>query len=401
MIDSKAQFEAIQVGDTRSIVHCISEQDVQRFVALTGDNNPLHVDRGFAASTCFKDVVVHGMLGATFISTVIGTQLPGPGALWVSQTMDFLRPVRLGDTLTITCTVQKKYPTESLLDLETVIVNQDHQEVLRGGGRVKLLACRAPLVVAASGHARVAIVTGGGGGIGGAVCLRLAKEGFAVVVNYRNDRARAEEVVALIGNAAGQEARALAVQADITTQEGTEALCRAAEQAYGEVGVLVHAASSGVHPRQLATMEWQDVQAHLDIQLKGAMLMIKACVPAMKAKGAGRIVNITTQAIVGQPSLHWTAYATAKAALAMLSRSLAVELGTAGITVNCVSPGMTETAMIGDVPEKIQMLTARQTPLRRLASPEDVAGAVAYLVSNDAAFVTGQTICVDGGLVTR
>jgi 3-oxoacyl-[acyl-carrier protein] reductase len=137
----------------------------------------------------------------------------------------------------------------------------------------------------------------------------------------------------------------------------------------------------------------------LDVQLKGALLMIQQCVPGMAAQGTGRIVLLTSQAIAGQPSLHWTAYASAKAALAMLSRSLAVELGASGITVNCVSPGMTETSMIGDIPEKIQMMTARQTPLRRLARPEDVAGAVAYLVSQDAAFVSGQTLAVDGGLV--
>ena len=95
-------FEDIEVGETRSILRRITEADVRRFVELSGDDNPLHVDRAYAEKTTFKDIVVHGMLGASFASTVIGTQLPGPGALWVSQNFEFLLPVRIGDELTIT-----------------------------------------------------------------------------------------------------------------------------------------------------------------------------------------------------------------------------------------------------------------------------------------------------------
>src|SRR6478736_4556167 len=99
-----ADFEALKVGDCRQIERTITADDIRRFVEVTGDDNPLHVDRAFALETSFKDIVVHGMLGASFISTVIGTKLPGPGALWISQAMDFLLPVRLGDVLTVSCT---------------------------------------------------------------------------------------------------------------------------------------------------------------------------------------------------------------------------------------------------------------------------------------------------------
>jgi 3-oxoacyl-[acyl-carrier protein] reductase len=389
-------FEAIQVGDSRSLVRTITEADVRRFVEMTGDDNPLHVNRAFAESTSFRDIVVHGMLGASFISTVIGTKLPGPGALWVSQNMEFLQPVRLGDELTVTCTVLKKYERERLLELETVIANQNRQTVLAGTGKVKMLAGKqAAQIHEASGLPRVALVTGGTGGIGRAICLRLAKEGFHVVINYRNHRDRAEEIAALIN--AGKT-RAVAVQADIATQTGAETLHKAAMSAFGGIGVVVNNASSRVNPKPLAAMEWSDLQSHMDVQVKGAFLMIKACAPEMMARKSGRIVNITSQVTQGQPSVHWTAYAAAKASLAMMSRYFAAELGVSGITVNCVSPGMTETPLIGDIPEKVQMMVARQTPLRRLAVPADVAAAVAYLVSEDAGFVTGHTLCVNGGM---
>jgi 3-oxoacyl-[acyl-carrier protein] reductase len=109
-------------------------------------------------------------------------------------------------------------------------------------------------------------------------------------------------------------------------------------------------------------------------------------------------VNITSQVVQGNPSVTWTSYAVGKSALATMSRYLAAELGPSGVTVNCVAPGMTETSLIGDIPEKVQMMVARQTPLRRLSTPEDVAAAVAYLASDAAAFVTGHTLAVNGGL---
>jgi 3-oxoacyl-[acyl-carrier protein] reductase len=112
---------------------------VRKFVEMTGDNNPLHLDRTYAESTSYKDIVVHGMLGASFISTVIGTKLPGAGALWISQNMEFLLPVRLGDVLTISVKVLKKHERDQLLELDTRIVNQNKQLILNGVGKVKVL----------------------------------------------------------------------------------------------------------------------------------------------------------------------------------------------------------------------------------------------------------------------
>ncbi|MEQ1804887.1 MAG: SDR family oxidoreductase [Burkholderiaceae bacterium] len=390
-------FDALKVGDCRQLIKTITEDDIRKFVELTGDDNPLHVDRKFANETAFKDIVVHGMLGASFISTVIGTKLPGPGALWVSQTLDFLLPVRLGDQLTVLCTVLKIHERDRLLELETRIVNQNGQTVLQGHGKVKMLvaygaqaAPAAPLQLS-----KVAIVTGGAGGIGEAICRRLARDGYSIVLNYQASRQQAQRIVEELQAGA---AKAVAVQADVSTAEGVEQLVTQAKRHYGEIGVLVNNASPRIHPKALADTEWADIQRHLDVQLKAAFLLSKLCAADMAARGAGRIVNVTSQVIQGVPTLHWTGYAMAKAALAMLSKNLATELGPRGITVNCVAPGMTQTPLIGDIAEKHQLIVARQTPLRRLAQPEDVAAAVAYLVSDDAKFVTGHTLDVNGGM---
>lgn len=402
-------FDAIQVGETQMLTKHITEADVRKFVDMTGDDNPLHVNRAYAETTSFKDIVVHGMLGASFISTVIGTKLPGTGALWVSQNMEFLLPVRLGDVLTISATVLKKHERERLLELDTKIVNQNQQLILTGVGKVKVLVAAEPEVKpAADARPRVAIVTGGAGGIGKAICQRLAADGFDVVVNYRGQADRAAQIVSEINAAAsaaasdtGRLGRALAVQADISTEAGAQALYAAAVKAFGAVGVLVNNASPRISPKPFGATGWDDVQQQMDVQVKGAFLMTSAVVPEMCARKWGRIVNITSQVLDGQPSITWTGYAMAKGALQVFSNYMAAELGPQGITVNCVSPGMCETTLIGDIPEKTQLMIARQTPLRRLATPADVAAAVAYLVSNDAEFITGDTIAVNGGIAIR
>jgi 3-oxoacyl-[acyl-carrier protein] reductase len=395
-----ADFDAIKIGDTRTLVRSIGEADGRRFVEMTGDDNPLHVDRAFAEATSFRDVVVHGMLGASFISTVIGTQLPGPGALWVSQTLEFLAPVRLGDTLTVTCVVTAKHPRERLLELQTTIVNQAGLKVLAGSGKVKVLEGRAAPAAPEAAHRRVALVTGGGGGIGRAICERLARDGLDVAVAYRSRGDRAEAVVQAI-QALDGPARAVAIQADLADVDAAELLARRAAQALGPIDVLVNNASPAIGAKPFAELSWADIQAQLDVQVKAAFLLARACLPAMLERGSGRIINITSQVAEGAPTPTWTAYAMAKAALAAMSRALAAEVGPGGVTVNCVAPGMTETGLIGDIPEKAQLIAARQTPMRRLATPADVASAVAHLASPEAGFITGHSLSVNGGTAMR
>jgi 3-oxoacyl-[acyl-carrier protein] reductase len=389
-----ADFDQVKEGQEESLTRTITEEDLRRFVELTGDNNPLHVDADFASGTSFKEVVVHGMLGASFISTVIGTKLPGPGALWVSQAVEFHLPVRLGDTLTVVCAVLKKHPRDRLLELDTRITNQHGQVVLSGGGKVKVLEKSAPRVQPARAALKVAIVTGGSGGIGQAICEKLAADGHAVVVNYRSGAEKARAIVARILASGGQ---AVAIQADVSDKANARLLVQEAQRHFGGVTVLVNAASPRIVARPVDTLDWGEIQQHLDVQLKSALLMIQACKPAMLAAGGGRVISIGSQSWDGAPVAGWTAYALAKGALSTLTRYLAAELGPQGITVNLVSPGMTHTAFIANVSEKQQLMAARQTPLRRLAEPEDTAGAVAFLASEQAAYVTGQNLRVNGG----
>src|SRR6187431_2389917 len=133
------KYSEINIGDKETLSHKITQKDLEKFVELTGDDNKLHVDAKFASNTSFKKPVVHGMLGASFISTLIGTRLPGDGALWFSQTLEFLLPVRVGDELTVSAEVVKKHDKEQIIELNISIVNQDRQVVTRGVSKVKVV----------------------------------------------------------------------------------------------------------------------------------------------------------------------------------------------------------------------------------------------------------------------
>jgi 3-oxoacyl-[acyl-carrier protein] reductase len=389
-------FDQIQVGDEAELTHLLTKSDIQVFATLTGDFNPLHLDEAFARRTLFRKPVVYGMLSASFISTMIGMLLPGNGALWTGQTLEFLQPAFVGDTLRVVARVKHKSPATRALVLELVITNQYGQRLIVGRSTVKVLELKyeeKPLETEAT---KTVLVTGGSGGIGAATVRRLAREGHALVVNYVRSSDEAEKVVAEVTQ---WGRRAISVQANIAREDEVKALFTAAEKAFGPTQAVVHCAASASVLRPFDNLDWDAVQQQLDVQLTGAFNCAKAALPRMVEAKSGSLVFIGSIAADGVPPSQQTDYVVAKSALAALARCLAVEYGPKGIRVNVVAPGMTQTDMITHLPEKAKLLTQMQTPLRRLAEPSDIADVVAFLLSPGARHITGQTIRVCGGAV--
>ncbi len=391
------RFDEIRIGDTAELQHTINSADVEKFVDLTGDDNRIHVDATFAGTTTLKKPVVHGMLGASFISTVIGTKLPGDGALWFSQSLEFLLPVRVGDVITVKAEVVAKIDRERIIELRTDIFNQNGNKVTGGMAKVRIVEpVPREMPIEDAPEPRVVLVVGGTGGIGRAVALQLALDGFGIALHYFSNSRRAEEIRNEIV-AAGGACRVY--QADVGNQEQVSGLVDAVVRHSGSITVLVNCATIHVASEPFSNLEWPRMQAHIDSALKSTFFLARAVVPVMSRHKSGAIINLTTQYTEGAPPAGMMPYVAAKSALNGFSRALAVELAPMGITVNMISPGMTDTDLIADVPEKSRLMTAARTPLRRLALPGDVAGAAAYLASPRARFLTGETIRVNGGQV--
>lgn len=240
---------------------------------------------------------------------------------------------------------------------------------------------------------RVALVTGGSRGIGSAIAHKLAADGMAVAVNYASSKDAAFEVVASIEAAGGV---AIAVGADVSDEAAVAEMFDAVEERLGPVEVLVNNAGitrDGLAPR----MSTEDFTRVLEVNLTSAFLSSRRAMrPMMKARW-GRIVSITSVAGIGG-NAGQVNYSASKAGLIGFTRSLAQELGKRAITVNAVAPGFVETDMTNDVAESRGEEIAARVAVGRMGTPEEIAAAVAFLASDDASYVNGHVLVVDGGL---
>lgn len=392
------KFDSIKVGDKAEIKHIITQEDVNQFVELTGDDNRLHVDEDFARTTTFKQPVAHGMLGASFISTIIGTKLPGDGALWYSQNLNFLLPVRVGNELTIKAEVLKKILRTNSIELKTNIYNQDKQLVTSGTALVKLIEPSVPVkddATQGSAVRKVAMIIGATGGIGSATCLRLAQDGYDIIVHYNTNKEKAKQLRNKIVEL-GQ--KAYCVQGDVTSEESVKEIITQARRKTETISALINCSAIKIPRINFTDLEWEDVEAHFIVNIKANFYLLKQMIPIMLKQKYGKIVHITTQAIE-MPNAKWLPYITAKSALHGFTKALAVEFAPKGIRINMVSPGMTDTDLIADIPEKNRLIEEAKTPLRKIASPMDIAGAISFLVSEKANFLAGETIRVNGGQI--
>lgn len=241
---------------------------------------------------------------------------------------------------------------------------------------------------------KVAIVTGGTRGIGRAIALKLADQGANIVINYRNSDKEAEELKAILEE---KGVKVLTVKCDISNFEDSKNLMNKCKEVFGKIDILVN--NAGITKDTLIMrMKEEDFDNVIDVNLKGTFNCAKHASAIMLKQRFGKIINMTS--VVGiAGNAGQVNYAASKAGVIGLTKSLAKELGSRGITVNAVAPGFINTDMTASLSEKVKEEASKNIPLKRLGDPEDVANLVGFLASDAANYITGQVINVDGGMV--
>lgn len=377
------------VGDQRSLIHTFSSDEMEVFARLTGDNNPLHMNKRYAERTQAGGQVVHGMLAAAFISTLIGVHIPGAGALWNSFHVNWRRMIRLGDTLRFEATVTAVHEATNMLDLEIVGIYENTGEIyLDGKARVMMMPKVQDRKTDTLCGKRI-LVTGATGTLGDAVCSALAAEGAELVLWGRNE-IRLEELSSGLGKSV--------VSCHAVDLQNPRAIDAALEQSLqqGPIFGFIHAAAA---PLTYKTVDdesnAEQLRLHWTIAVAAFSQIAQRLAVAMKEGGV--IVTILTQAVFDAPPPKMSAYVSAKLAAWGMLRSFALELGPRGIRCNAVSPNMMDTPYTKDTPIRIKQVEAATNPLRRLCQAEDVAEAVLFLAGGGAGYINGANIPVTGG----
>lgn len=407
---SNHPFEALRIGDSAELSAVLLPRDIGLFAAISGDVNPAHLDPAFAERSRFHGVIGHGMWSAALISAVLGTRLPGPGTVYLGQTLAFKRPVRPGDAITARVTVAELLPERGVAMLDCVCTNQFGELVVEG--RAEVLAPREKLAWATGRlpsaslheggpdpmqlHGKRGLVVGIANdqsiAYGCAAALRAA--GAELALTYLNPRAEPH-----VRPLAEQLGATLVLPCDVREPGQLEAVFEEIERQWGRLDFVLH--SIAYAPREDLHGRVVDASAAgfataMDVSCHSFLRMARLAEPLMSQGGTLLTVTFYGSSRVVE---HYNLMGPVKAALESAVRYVAAELGPKGIRAHAISPGPIRTRAASGIDRFDELLAsaAERLPARQLADIADVGQLARFLVSDAARHITGTVIPVDGG----
>jgi len=393
-------WEDIDLGATDSLDFMVTPAAVAEFVSLLASGSDAPPE--FAAEV-LDSFDVPALLSVLLYSTSIGISLPGASATFLEFSAQREHPIELNVPYTMRGRITHRSGATRIIKKELLVTARGGDQVVVKGKASTLVASpsrRMPSLkelgeVAADFGLRdqVVLITGASRGIGETTAKLFALHGAKVVVNYRHGAADADRVVQEIVDGGGE---AVAIAADVSEVEQVRSLVRQTHERYGALHVLVNNAARDFRPSPFLRLSWDEMQRDLDVILKGAFFCCQEAIALMLEQGGGKIINVSTVA-TDNPPPDQTKYVVAKSALVGLTRSLSVEFASRNILVNMVVPNFVETDMVAHVAEGFRRKIAQEIPMRRPATPVDVARAIVFLASSYSSFTTGQKVMVTGG----
>ena len=390
----------IFVGKETVIKKKIIKKDIINFSKLSGDTNPIHTNQQYAKKMGFGKLVAHGMLTESFISSIIGNKLPGPGSLWAEKQIKFLKIVRENDTITFKSKITEIHEKNNLAIIDIKAYNQFkelvfdslNKVILSKDIKIKGLKKNNQIFVGKKlikVRKKLAIILGASGGIGIAVTNKLLKKKFNVIALYRSDNTELKKLSKINKNLHIHNL-------DLNNKSSIIEFIKIIKKNYPTH--FINCYSPKIYPVNFDKITNEDFDHYFDKSLKNIFLLIKECVKRFKVIGEGNIIDITSVFLI-LPEINFLPYIAFKGSMTALIKSLSVELAIHNIRANSVMAGVTDTQQISDMSKKQKLLIAAKTPLQRIAKPSDIADAVYFLTSKESKFITGSMIDVNGGII--
>jgi 3-oxoacyl-[acyl-carrier protein] reductase len=390
----------IFVGKETVIKKKIIKKDIINFSKLSGDTNPIHTNQHYAKKMGFGKLVAHGMLTESFISSIIGNKLPGPGSLWAEKQIKFLKIVRENDIITFKSKITEIHEKNNLAIIDIKAYNQFkelvfdslNKVILSKDIKIKGLKKNNQIFVGKKlikVRKKLAIILGASGGIGIAVTNKLLKKKFNVIALYRSDNTELKKLSKINKNLHIHNL-------DLNNKSSIIEFIKIIKKNYPTH--FINCYSPKIYPVNFDKITNEDFDHYFDKSLKNIFLLIKECVKRFKVIGEGNIIDITS-VFLKLPEINFLPYITFKGSMTALIKSLSVELAIHNIRANSVMAGVTDTQQISDMSKKQKLLIAAKTPLQRIAKPSDIADAVYFLTSKESKFITGSMIDVNGGII--